>query len=72
MRSVAAASARRRAPNDAQQGGFEERRARGRQARALVPLVDHAVFEPTRSGDRVAIAAYLGRHDTFDRAIAVT
>ncbi len=39
--------ARRLAATVAQPGSIEERRARGKQARAKVPLADHAVFDPT-------------------------
>ena len=52
-----------------------ERAARGKAARAEVPRSSHELCGWTlarahaRSGDRIAIATYLGKGPTFDRAI---
>ena len=52
-----------------------ERVARGKAAWAAVPRESHAAYTPAgdrggRSGDRIAIAAYLGKSAAFDDAVA--
>ena len=60
-----------------------DRAARGKDARAVAPLESHSEFTPdasrdpvgllleqAKSGDRIALAAYLGDSGKFDQAIA--
>jgi Uncharacterized protein conserved in bacteria (DUF2252) len=63
-----AATAGKPKPKAAPQLTLTERAARGKAARAEVPRSMHA--EIARSGDRIAIASYLGKSRTFDQALA--